>query len=123
VVLLCAFGWSPLGLQYPHSAVDLDWFGSEKRSEKNASTGTRITSIDDLIEKATPWRATGSQRDGKATIDWIVPSKECFDCFCDFDAPVGLNESNHFALSLSVMLDVFGSGAEACVSSQHLDIP
>jgi hypothetical protein len=40
-----------------------------------------------------------------------------------YDAPVSLNESNDFALSVGVMFDVFGSGAEACVSSQHLDIP
>ena len=33
----------------------------------------------------------------------------------DFDAPVSLNESNDFALSVGVMLDVFGGGPEACV--------
>src|ERR1700738_4630104 len=42
--------------------------------------------------------------------------------FHDFDASVSLNEGNDFALSVGVMLDIFGSGAEACVSSQHLNI-
>jgi hypothetical protein len=32
-----------------------------------------------------------------------------------YDAPVSLNESNDFALSVGVMLDVFGGGPEACV--------
>jgi len=39
------------GPQYRHSAVDLDWLSSEKRSKKMA-TGTRRTSIDDLKGKA-----------------------------------------------------------------------
>jgi hypothetical protein len=47
--------------------------------------------------------------------------KECFDLLRS-DAPVSLNESNDFALSVGVMLYIYGSGAEACVSSQHLDI-
>ena len=55
--------------------------------------------------------------------DWIVPYKECFDFFCDFDASVSLNEGHDFALSVSVMPDISGCRAEACVSSQHLDIP
>ena len=43
---------------------------------KKISMGTRKTSIDDLIAKATPRRETRApERDGTATIDWIVPSK------------------------------------------------
>ena len=40
---------------------------------------------------------------------------------CDLD--LSLDERNHLPLSIGVMLDISGSGAEACVSSQHLDIP
>ena len=50
--LLCAFGWQSRA-QYRHSAVDLDRLRSGKRSEK-ISMGTRKTSVDDLIGKATP---------------------------------------------------------------------
>jgi hypothetical protein len=48
--------------------------------------GTRITSTDDLIGKASRGEPRAPEREGKATIDWIVPGKECFDYFCDFDA-------------------------------------
>src|SRR5712672_2644664 len=69
-----------------------------------------------------PCRKTRApERDGKATIDCIVPSKECFDLAADFDP--SLDERNYLPLSVGVMLDISGSGAEACVSSQHLDIP
>ena len=56
-------------------------------------------------------------------MDWIVPSKRMLSFSCDFDTRISLNEGNDFALSVGIMLDVFGSGAEARVSSQHLDIP
>src|SRR5712672_4748910 len=39
---------------------------------------------------------------------------------CDLD--LSLDERNYLPLSIGVMLDISGSGAEACVSSQHLDI-
>ena len=61
------------------------------------------------------------ERDGKATIDWIVPSKRMLYFATDFVA--GLDERNYLPLSVGVMLDISGSSAEACVSSQHLDIP
>ena len=84
--------------------------------------GTGKTSIDDLIEKATPRRETRApERDGKATIDWIVPSKRMLYFAADFSP--GLDERNYLPLSVGVMLNISGSGAEACVSSQHLDIP
>jgi hypothetical protein len=50
--------------------------------------GTRITSIDDLIGKATPWRATGCQSDGNASASTgsfrqknalIIPAKAFHD--------------------------------------------
>jgi hypothetical protein len=37
--------------------------------------GTRITSIDDLKESHPIERHGAPERDGKATIDWIVPPK------------------------------------------------
>jgi hypothetical protein len=87
------------------------------------SMGTRITSIEDLIGKP-PLRDTGSLKDGKATLRLANdPVKECFDFFRDFEASVSLNEGDYLPLSIGVMLDISGSGAEACVSSQHLDIP
>src|SRR5260370_2481034 len=49
--------------------------------------------------------------------------KECFYFAADFDTSVSLNEGDHLPLSIGVMLDISGSGVEACVSSQHLDIP
>jgi hypothetical protein len=67
VGLLCAFGWSTVGLNIG-TLLSIS-IGLVLRSVvKKISMGTRITSIDDLIGKATPWRATGSQRDGKATL-------------------------------------------------------
>ena len=84
--LLCAFGWQSRA-QHRHSAVDLDRLSSGKGGEK-ISMGTRKTSIDDLKGKATPSRDTAPERDGKATIDWIVPSKRMLCFFCDFYASV-----------------------------------
>src|SRR6266446_6718221 len=84
--------------------------------------GTRITPIDDLIGKAAPverhglpkgmvrLRSTGSFR-----------QKGCFYFAADFDP--SSDERNYLPLSVGVMLDISGSSAEACVSSQHLDIP
>ncbi len=122
--LLCAFGWWTFGLNI--DTLLLISTGLVLRSVvKNICIDGNPKNICRRFNREShPCRKTRApERDGKATIDWIVSSKECFDYFGYFDAPVGLNESNHFALSLGVMLDVFGSGAEACVSSQHLDIP
>ena len=49
------------GAQYRHSAVDLDWLSSEKRSEK-ISMGTLKTSMDDLTGKAAPVERQGSRK-------------------------------------------------------------
>jgi hypothetical protein len=53
VGLLCAFGWWSLGLNIGTLLSLSDWPSSGKRSEK-ISMGTRKTSVDDLIGKATP---------------------------------------------------------------------
>jgi hypothetical protein len=55
--------------------------------------------------------------------DWIVPLKECFDFVRVFDASISLNKGHDFALSVGIMLDISGSGAEARVPGQHLHIP
>ena len=112
--LLCAFGWQSRA-QYWHSAVDLVWLSSEKRSEKNID-GNPKNIHGRFNRESHPCRKTRApERDGKATIDCIVPSKECFDLAADFDP--SLDERNYLPLSVGVMFDISGCGAEACVSS------
>jgi hypothetical protein len=75
VGLLCAFGWSTVGL-YIGTLLSIS-IGLILRSVvKKISMGTLKTSIDDLMGKPPPCREKRApERDGKATIDWIVPSK------------------------------------------------
>jgi hypothetical protein len=110
------------GAQYRHSAVDLDWLSSGKRTE-NCIDGNpdnihiRFNTEGHRVES----RGTKGMVRLRSDLTGSFRQKECFD-FRRFYAPISLNESNDFALSVGIMLDIFGSGAEVGMTGQHLDI-
>ena len=85
--------------------------------------GTRITSIDELIGKATPVELHGLPKGVvRLRSDWIVPLKECFDFFCDFDASVSLNEGDDFPLRIVIALDIQRGRPQARMTGELLDV-
>jgi hypothetical protein len=117
-----AFGWQSRA-QYRCSAVDLDGLSSGSLLKKYID-GNRKNIHTRFNRESHPYRETQApERDGKGydRLDRSI-KKNALIFFAISDASVSLDEGHDFALSGCVMLDIFGSGAEVCVSRQHLDI-